>query len=279
MKFDRRTLLTFATVVPMLVAVAACGLRDLPAPDVVARIDSLELPNAEFEAYLRSNSVALEAGLSSKVLSGLFDQYIDEVLLARLAVDGGYLVAEETEEQAVDRMITAAMPENVSGTDIDEYYAQHESDYAEEEQVLLRQILVEDRELAEAALEAVKSGMSFDEAARKYSQGPGAELGGLQGVLGRGDLPPAFAEVIFSLGVGEVSEIVAADYGFHLFQVIERRSAAAADVSEVRQSIAARLRQRMRARIIARLVEDARRSYNVEVYARNLPFNYEGLYE
>lgn len=278
MRADRRVLLALAGVVSMFVA-ASCGLRDLPAPDVVARIDSLELPNAEFEAYLRSNSVALEAGLSSKVLSGLFDQYIDEVLLARLAVDDGFSVGEETEEQAVERMIAAAMPENVSSADIDEYYAQHSSDYAEEDEVLLRQILVEDREMAETARAAVASGMSFDDAARQYSQGPGAELGGLQGVLGRGDLPPAFAEVIFSLGVGEVSEIVAADYGFHLFQVIEKRSATAADIEEVRRSIAARVRQRMRARIIAQLVEEARSSYNVAVYARNLPFNYEGLYE
>jgi parvulin-like peptidyl-prolyl isomerase len=173
-------------------------------------------------------------------------------------------------------MVQDSLQSELSDAEIAEFFTRHRRDFYRQEGVVLRQILVEERTVAEAALQAISSGMAFEEAARRYSQGPGAELGGLQGELSRIDLPPAFADLIFALEVGEVSEIVAADYGFHLFQVIDKRSEAEPTLAQVRDVIADRLRQERRAGIVSQLVERARSSYNVTVYARNLPFNYAG---
>jgi parvulin-like peptidyl-prolyl isomerase len=256
---------------------AACGGRGLPPPDVVARIGGQELPYADFENYLRENSVASQTGLSSEVLSSLFDQYLDEALLGKLAVDEGHGREEDVRLQAIEALIQDSMPDEISASEIMEFFDRHRDEFFREEGVVLRQILVEERAVAETALEAIRAGMSFEDAAGVYSQGPGAELGGMQGELSRSDLPPAFADLIFALQIGEVSEIVAADYGFHLFQVIDKRSAAQPDVSQVRDVIVSRLWHESRARVVAQLVERARSSYNTTVYARNLPFNYAGF--
>jgi parvulin-like peptidyl-prolyl isomerase len=254
----------------------ACSNRGLPPPDVIARIGGQELPYADFENYLRENTVDSETGLSSEILSSLFDQYLDEALLGRLAVDEGHAGENDLRQQAIEAMVQDMIPSELSEAEIAEFFSHHRSDFHRQEGVILRQILVEERAVAEMALQAIKSGMVFEEAARTYSQGPGAELGGLQGELSRIDLPPAFADLIFALDVGEVSEIVAADYGFHLFQVIEKRSEAEPTLDEVRDVIVDRLRQESRVGIMAQLVERARSSYNVSIYVRNLPFNYAG---
>jgi peptidyl-prolyl cis-trans isomerase C/foldase protein PrsA len=38
-------------------------------------------------------------------------------------------------------------------------------------------------------------------------------------------MPPQFDAVAFSLGPGQISEVVSTDYGFHIFKLLERRPA------------------------------------------------------
>ena len=270
---------TAVVIAGLGLAATGCGDRALPALDVVARIGDQELAYADFESYLRMNSMASEVALSSEVLSELLDQYIDEALLARLARERQGLDSKISPRAAIEALIEEAPEIEISEHEIVDYFAAHKSRFERQETVLLGQILVETREVAEEARRSIAEGMSFEEAARKFSQGPGAELGGVQGELTRADLPPAFAEVIFGLDEGETSEVVAAEYGFHVFRVIERRPPFAPAAEDVADEIRERLRQRGRKRALGRLVEEARKSYNVAVYARNLPFNYDGLHQ
>ena len=69
-----------------------------------------------------------------------------------------------------------------------------------------------------------------------------------------------------------------AEYGFHIFQVIDRRPAGVVPLEEAREEIAERLQQQRADRLLADLVREGRSQYNVEVHARNLPFNYQGSY-
>jgi parvulin-like peptidyl-prolyl isomerase len=145
--------------------------------------------------------------------------------------------------------------------------------------VRVRQILTEDKATAEKALREIDAGSPFEEVARRLSRDPSAASGGYQGELSRADLPPAFAEVIFGLEAGEVSRLVPAEYGFHIFQVASREPAQVVPLEQARGEILGRLRQERADRLLRSLVEDARSRYNVSIYERNLPFGYEGSYK
>jgi peptidyl-prolyl cis-trans isomerase C len=144
--------------------------------------------------------------------------------------------------------------------------------------VRLRQILTEDRATAERALKEIAAGADFQEVARRLSRDPAATAGGYQGELTREDLPPSFAEVIFGLKPGEVSRLVPAEYGFHIFQVTDREPAQVIPLEAARPEILGKLRQQRADRLLQSLVQEARTRYNVAVYERNLPFDYEGSY-
>ena len=73
----------------LLALLVACAGEEPTVPDLAARIGDLGLGYEEFEAYLTENSVDPDFGWGSDVLSALFDQYLDEELLRRLAVDRG----------------------------------------------------------------------------------------------------------------------------------------------------------------------------------------------
>ena len=78
------------------------------------------------------------------------------------------------------------------------------------------------RPQAEAVLERIRTGEDFAALAKEYSQDPGsASQGGDLGFFGRGTMVPAFEDVAFSLKVGEVSDLVQSQFGFHIIRVEE----------------------------------------------------------
>ncbi|HYH47516.1 MAG TPA: peptidylprolyl isomerase [Thermoanaerobaculia bacterium] len=270
---------------------AACGGGEPPAPDVVARIADEEIRYPRFEAYLQQAVGDPDAVLTSDVLTALFDQFLDEQLLVRLAQDregragakpgpGGrpLAAAPQPARRAIEALLAADRGAEPGEAESLAYYDAHRADFARPERVLLRQILVEERAVAEQALGQIAAGAEFQEVARSLSRDASAGFGGFQGELSRADLPPDFAEVIFALREGEVSRVIPADYGFHIFQVVRRLPAAVAPYEAVREEIRDRLRQQRADRRLAALAAEARKRYDVEVYPRNVPFNYEGSY-
>ncbi|WP_231969614.1 peptidylprolyl isomerase [Polynucleobacter necessarius] len=65
----------------------------------------------------------------------------------------------------------------------------------------------------------------FGELAKKYSEDGSAANGGNLGWMGPGDLVPEFDQAMNRLQVGEVSNPVKTEFGWHLIQVLERREA------------------------------------------------------
>lgn len=67
------------------------------------------------------------------------------------------------------------------------------------------------------------AGLSFEEAAQKYSEDPSSKLeGGDLGWFGVDELPPSFEKIAFSLEKGEVSDPVQTMMGYHLIKVIDK---------------------------------------------------------
>ena len=81
----------------------------------------------------------------------------------------------------------------------------------------------EARALAQqVAEEASKPDADWKALAEKYTEEPGGkERGGDLGKFGRGQMVPAFEKTAFSLRVGQISEVVQTQFGFHVIQRYE----------------------------------------------------------
>jgi len=75
---------------------------------------------------------------------------------------------------------------------------------------------------AERVLKEAKSGKDFVALAQLYSDEPMATVrGGDLGFFGRGRMVPEFEKVAFSLGRGEISNLVRTNFGYHIIKVEE----------------------------------------------------------
>ncbi|WP_229218263.1 peptidylprolyl isomerase [Rugamonas apoptosis] len=101
----------------------------------------------------------------------------------------------------------------------------------------------------------------FEDLARLVSNDGSAAKGGDLGWLYPGDTVPEFEAAMNALKPGEVSQPVESSFGYHLIEVLERKSD---DVSKERQRNAAR--QAIRERKLAEAVEDWQREVRDRAY-------------
>lgn len=91
-------------------------------------------------------------------------------------------------------------------------------------QAAARHILVEsEAKASEIRGEIAGGSTTFEEAAAAHSSCPSAREGGKLGTFGKGQMVREFEEVVFGeLPVGEVSEPVQTQFGWHLIEVTQR---------------------------------------------------------
>ncbi|WP_051532199.1 peptidylprolyl isomerase [Brackiella oedipodis] len=70
----------------------------------------------------------------------------------------------------------------------------------------------------------INNGMSFDEAAERFSDDTSAPLGGDIGWLAPGTADPAFEQTVNQLELGQLSQPVKTRFGWHLIEVVDRRT-------------------------------------------------------
>jgi peptidyl-prolyl cis-trans isomerase C/foldase protein PrsA len=182
--------------------------------------------------------------LSSDYPAGNFND-----VLAQGQLSMAELKAREATRLTIEKLFTNHVYTRVAVTEeeLRAYYAAHEAEFSEPEQVRAAQIVVKGIDEARRVQAQLKSGKKFADLARKYSLSADAKVGGDLGFFPRGQMPPAFDQVVFYLSPGQVSDVVETEYGYHLFRVLEKKSGRKLEFSEVRDQVEAKLLAQRRA--------------------------------
>ena len=98
-------------------------------------------------------------------------------------------------------------------------------------------ILVDTEEKANEILEDLTDGLSFEEAANKYSSCPSKQNGGALGQFGKGQMVKEFEDAVFSMNLGEISAPVKTQFGYHIIKLTEHTPAKSADFEEAYQEV------------------------------------------
>jgi len=76
----------------------------------------------------------------------------------------------------------------------------------------------EAKEQIESLKAEIDGGAAFADLAKEHSDCPSGADGGSLGTFGKGQMVKEFEESAFSMDVGETSDVVETDFGYHLIQ-------------------------------------------------------------
>jgi len=93
------------------------------------------------------------------------------------------------------------------------------------------------RAKCQKVLGKIKAGEDFGELAILYSEDISSKDRGDLGVFKKGELLPAFEKEALRLNIGEVSNIVRTDFGFHIIRLLDRRGGDPLPYEDVKEKV------------------------------------------
>jgi peptidyl-prolyl cis-trans isomerase C len=149
--------------------------------------------------------------------------------------------------------------------EIKKYYEDNSEMFKSDETASAKHILVDDLEQMKEIQLEITNGMSFEEAAKKYSKCPSAAQGGSLGSFSRGRMVPEFEDAAFKLQVGEISEPVKTQFGYHLIQLDEKTPQGAKSLEESKETIVKNLLNEKQNEKYVSSITELRKKYKVEI--------------
>lgn len=239
-----------ALVIALMLAGGAWTLRAQDAAGVVARVNGEvitkdELFDAMYEyigpqvldemiiiRLTQQEAARRGIGVTDADIEAELDAWAVQVggraNLELLLMQQGMTVEQLAEQLRINLTIRALIASEIVVTDeeVRQVFDANPDQFARQEMVRARHILVDTREQAEALRAQILDGADFAQLAREHSTDPGSgPNGGDLGWFGRGVMVAPFEEAAFALPVGRVSEPVETAFGFHLILVEERQEA------------------------------------------------------
>jgi peptidyl-prolyl cis-trans isomerase C len=237
---------------------ASCGREDEGVP--VAKVGNRVITEQDIEKRLESMPPFMRQQLSTPDGKKRFvNALVEEEAIVREARARGLDQTEEFNDEIemakrdllvrlfYSKVIEAASAP--SDAEVAAYYEAHLNDYTVPEHVMARHIVVETRREAQALKKEIESGADFGELARERSldQQTKRREGIFHGriergkpISGLGEMPE-LVEAAFDLDVGELSDPIETELGYHLMRVDERNPAETRSLDTVREDIAAAL--------------------------------------
>ncbi len=106
------------------------------------------------------------------------------------------------------------------------------------------------RTKTEGLLKQIRDGADFAELAKANSACPSAPDGGNLKFFSRGEATPAFDKVAFELQVGQISDVVETDYGFHIIKATDHKDPADITFEQAREKIIEQLTQKKQSEFV-----------------------------
>jgi peptidyl-prolyl cis-trans isomerase C len=273
------SLLWIRLLVRMLVALAIAtagsgvAFAQTASPDTVLTSNSAAaVTRAEYDAELQKLPIDLRAGFANnpRRVNDLLARLLMQKSLAAQARAAKLDASPEASmrmQLEIDRLLAQMLIESVetkAAAEFDanrtkyeararELYTVDRNSFATPEQVNATHILFdtkkrsadEAKKLAQDTRARITAGADMGKLAKELSDDASAQNNGALGWFAKKDMDPAFGEAAFALkNVGDVSEPVLSQFGWHIIRLDGKRPAKISTFDEARETIIAGLKKR-----------------------------------
>jgi peptidyl-prolyl cis-trans isomerase C len=231
--------------------------KDQPVIDFakpIAVVNGITITQGQMEATLaKLNPQTRTRVASPEGKKDFIDYLVNQVLLEQVALKKGLdkdpEVASEIAVSQRQLLFTVMMEKEIQNTTVSDeqikkWYSENLSDLMQPETVRARHILVKDEKTAKKVQGLLKKkDAKFEELAAEYSIEPGAkESGGDLNYFAKGQMVPEFEKVAFSLKVGEISDIVKTQFGYHIIKLEDKKAAGPIPLETIKEQVTRKLK-------------------------------------
>lgn len=212
--------------------------------------DNQEVKNSLIESFINHRLLLREAlrrgiQIDNKKIGSVLESFSSEKGAQDLKVYSGSYETDNKKlaELMRQRLLVEALISQVANSSIKinenqvrDYYDKNDKTLTQDYRAHLLHIFTKNQGIAEKAMAELKRGLSFNEVAERYSEGPEKSTGGDLGYVSKNDFPEIFG-IAFKLAPGKISDIVKSDYGYHIFLVKKFEKPRKMDYDSVKTSI------------------------------------------
>ena len=235
----------------LLAAFSACApLTALAEDAVVAHINGVDIKQSDLEFAASEVGAQLASYPPEDRRRMLLQFVIENELMAEEAAKDGLDTGQSFDDRLkyhrrralrdayYDKAVRNGVPEEAAK----KIYDEKSAGMKPEEEIHARHILVSTEAEAKQVAERLKKGEDFATVAKEVSKDPSAEGGDL-GFFSRGQMLKPFEDAAFALEIGQVSEPVQTQFGWHIIKVEEKRTRPLPTFDQVKDTIVSQLTQ------------------------------------
>lgn len=240
---------------------AKVGDREITMNDVEFVINNLD-PNTRQQF----NS---EEG-QKRVVGELVNQELFYLDAIKSGIDKDEEFEKQMEKAKADLLKQYYITKLLSKADVDDveifnFYGQNREMFVDKEEVSARHILVSTQEEADKVVNEINNGLSFEDAAKKYSSCPSSQEGGNLGFFSAGQMVPEFEQAAFSLKPGEMSGPVKTQFGYHIILTEEKKPAGIMPYDKAKEMIRQHLSGQRQQDIYYKKIDQLKKQYDVAI--------------
>jgi len=197
---------------------------------LLQQVKALNIIVSKTEVDLLMESTITQSGISKDIFferaaeRGLTKEDLREAFETRLLIK---------------RLFDQVLVIEINESELVEFFEANKDQLISPERVNARHILVSTKEEADEIRAQLIEGADFENVVKEKSLDTGsAEQGGKLGWFTRGQMVPPFEHVAFSLRTGAISPPVKTEFGWHIIEILGKKSETALKFEEVKEDLA-----------------------------------------
>lgn len=216
------------------------------ADAVVAKVDGMEITEQDIAVAAEDLAEAVQQ-MPEEKRRDYYIAYLADLRLASKAAREAKLdenaefkrrMAYRNEKVLLEEYLAAEAHKLVTEASMRALYDESVKQMKPETEIRARHILVETEDAAKAVVVRLKAGEDFAKVAGEVSKDPGSGAeGGDLGYFTRERMVPEFSTAAFAMKVGDISEPVKSQFGFHVIKVEDIRERPIPGFDEVKGQI------------------------------------------
>lgn len=256
--------------------------------EILAKVGSETVTQADFDEVMAGAQPSQAAYFSTpEGKRALVEDMADSVLFYLWGKDNKLTETEKYKEtmaelekrvlagMAMEKVLSGA---KVSDEEVKKFYDDHKAAFEVPESVKASHILIQvskdagndlwkkaKKEVAKIRKDILAGKVSFEDAAKRDSDCPSKSRGGDLGFFTEGQMVPEFEKAAFATKIGDISDPVKTQFGYHIIKVTDHKDASEQPFDEVKDGIRQQLLQQKQRDTLSEYVDKLKKTYKVEI--------------